>query len=462
MKIYLLLFILLVSSLVDAQNANNLNTVESSDLAINELMASNDTTTADQDGEYDDWVEFYNNGTSTIDLSGYFLSDDASNLALWTFPDGTTLEPDSYLIVWADNDQQAGLHANFKLSASGDAVILSDTDTMIVDAVFFLEQTTDISYARVPNGTGEFQFSAPTFEANNDAPTDCTNMGGDADNDGICADVDCDDDNPAVGEMQTAGTTCDDEDITTNDDVIQADGCTCAGTPLPPSDLVINELMAVNDTTVADQDGEFDDWIELYNNGTSTIDLSGYFLSDDPSDPALWTFPDGTTLAPDDYLIIWADDQEQAGLHANFKLSATGESLILSNANAVMLDAVDYPEQTSDIAYARVPNGTGDFQLTMATFDSENSTPTNTVNPGFDQNALSIFPNPASNNLTISSVQQLAKISIFMENGQKIKEYFPSAQETVIDLDDYLNGLYFVRVISEGGGVVTKKVIIMK
>ena len=138
------------------------------DLVINEFMASNDATVADQDGEYDDWIEFYNNSSTTIDLEGYYLSDDASDLQKWAFLPGAVIEGNSYAIVWADNDEdQAGLHASFKLSAAAESIFLSNTAGAIIDEVSFVEQTTDISYGRFPNGIGNFQTMTPTFNGEN-------------------------------------------------------------------------------------------------------------------------------------------------------------------------------------------------------------------------------------------------------------------------------------------------------
>jgi hypothetical protein len=134
------------------------------------------------------------------------------------------------------------------------------------------------------------------------------------------------------------------------------------------SDLVINEFMADNETTVADQDGEYDDWIEFYNNGSEEITLSGYYLSDDAADPNQWTFPD-TTIAPEGYLVVWADnDEEQEGLHANFKLSSSGETILLSDAGLNILDEVSFGQQYADTTTGRFPNGTGEFVLMNPTF----------------------------------------------------------------------------------------------
>lgn len=427
-------------SLVSAQGIN--------DLVINEFMASNATTAADQDGEYDDWIELYNNGTSSIDISGYFLTDDPADLTQWTFPLGTVIGPDSYLIIWADDDEQEGLHATFKLSGSGESVILIDANNVIVDEIDYAEQTADISFARIPNGTGDFQLSAPTFATSNESTSDCSYSGGDMDNDGICADEDCDDNDPVIGAAQQEGIACDDGDATTQNDEVQADGCSCVGIPISISDLVINEFMASNDSIVVDQDGEYEDWIELYNNGTSSIDLSGYFLTDDPSDMTQWTFPQGTSIAPDGYLIIWADgDEDQEGLHASFKLSATEESIMLIDDTGMIVDVISYAEQTTDISFGRFPNGTGDFQEMNSTFNAENvGTTTSTSNPILESINISITPNPTQS-LCYLEIHELGvkDVVIYDLNG-KITYQSQVSNNEYIDVSSWVNGMYILRV----------------
>lgn len=84
--------------------------------------------------------------------------------------------------------------------------------------------------------------------------------------------------------------------------------------------------MADNGATIADAHGDYDDWIELYNTTSNTISLDNLYLSDSYTSTQKWKFPDGTTIGPKSYLIVWADDDEdQEGIHATFKLSATGE-----------------------------------------------------------------------------------------------------------------------------------------
>jgi hypothetical protein len=141
----------------------------------------------------------------------------------------------------------------------------------------------------------------------------------------------------------------------------------------PDPTVVINEVMPKNTSTAADQNGEYDDWIELYNLTSATIDLSGYYLSDTKKDVTKWKFPSKTSIASNGYLIIWADnDTLEDGLHATFKLSASGEEAILSNPQKTIIDKVSFPAQTLELTYSRVPNGTGDFKWQSPTFNRSN------------------------------------------------------------------------------------------
>lgn len=139
------------------------------------------------------------------------------------------------------------------------------------------------------------------------------------------------------------------------------------------AEIVINEVMPRNKTTVADQDGEYDDWIELYNYSPAAINISGYYLSDSKSNPRKWKFPQGTMVSAKGYLIIWADaDTTQEGLHANFNLSSLGEKVILSKNDGSYIDKVEYPAMTLELSYSRYPNGTGTFRWQNPTFDLSN------------------------------------------------------------------------------------------
>jgi tetratricopeptide (TPR) repeat protein len=134
--------------------------------------------------------------------------------------------------------------------------------------------------------------------------------------------------------------------------------------PRPP--VVINEFMASNSQTISDSQGGYDDWIELHNLSAETVDLSGYYLSDDSKKPKKWRFPNGTKIGAHSYLLIWADKgyyytEGAAGvLHTNFDLSRFGGEILLidkdENGNAV-LDRVSFGRQREDISMGRSPDG---------------------------------------------------------------------------------------------------------
>ncbi len=142
--------------------------INSGDLVLNELMASNDLTAYDQFGESDDWIEIYNTTQFDISTSGLYLTDDATNLDKWALPN-SVIPADGYMIIWADEDgEQGDDHANFKLSSTnGEFVGLHYGDGTKIDSVSFGTQTTDIAYGRFPNGTGPWITMEPTFNGNN-------------------------------------------------------------------------------------------------------------------------------------------------------------------------------------------------------------------------------------------------------------------------------------------------------
>ncbi len=215
-------------------------------------------------------------------------------------------------------------------------------------------------------------------------------------------------------------------------------------------DIVINEFMADNDNIIADQDGEYDDWIELYNNTNVAVDLTGYFLSDDEGNVLKWTFPQATIPA-NGYLIIWADeDEEQEGLHANFKLSANGETIIFSNPQGTLVDQVTYGGQTTDISMGRSPNGTGDFTGMNPTFNGENELVNSIQNPIEKAFDIVLFPNPVSDWLTIKieskDVKPSGIIRIFDVTGKNIFQKPFSVTLTEIDVSYFAPGIYMAQV----------------
>ncbi len=127
---------------------------------INELMASNDTTIADVNGDYNDWFEIYNAGASPFDLTNCYVTDDTTEKTQFQFS-GISVPANGYLIIWAsDANNSIGTdHTNFKLSASGEVIYLYQPDgTTIIDSVSFGAQKTDLAYGRVTDGAATFGY----------------------------------------------------------------------------------------------------------------------------------------------------------------------------------------------------------------------------------------------------------------------------------------------------------------
>src|SRR5436190_7469385 len=137
--------------------------------------------------------------------------------------------------------------------------------------------------------------------------------------------------------------------------------------------VVISELMANNTRTLADEDGEFSDWIELHNTSLSAVNLDGWFLTDDPAALTKWRLP-ATNLDARSYMVVFASNKDRRipgmPLHTNFKLSSSGEYLALVQPDGVTI-ASDYapafPPQAADVSFGL------DTGLRMATVLASNA-----------------------------------------------------------------------------------------
>lgn len=144
------------------------------------------------------------------------------------------------------------------------------------------------------------------------------------------------------------------------------------GSTLVAPELVINEVLAANDTINADNAGEFDDWIEIYNASDAIIQLDGFYFTDDVEDPQQFELPAGRGLSPGDFLLIWCDAQPEqqtaTELHASFKMNKGGDTLFLyyyEGDQRAQADAIEWTDpQTEDIAAARIPDGSLEWELT--------------------------------------------------------------------------------------------------
>ncbi len=148
--------------------------ISASDVCINEIMSDNESYLQSKNGEYYDWVELYNKGDNSVNLSGYYLSDDQDNLKKWSFPE-ITIMSGSHIIIFASgldkilNDE---LHTNFKISADGEDLFLSDESGNIIDIFEGIELGENKSYGRVPDGDiFKSKLEIPTPNQKNDVNT---------------------------------------------------------------------------------------------------------------------------------------------------------------------------------------------------------------------------------------------------------------------------------------------------
>lgn len=216
-----------------------------------------------------------------------------------------------------------------------------------------------------------------------------------------------------------------------------------------PGEITINEVMAQNTSTITDPAGQFEDWIELYNTTSSPLLLDGLFLSDSTTNLQKWQFPNGITIEPGGYLIVWADeDLTETGIHADFKLSASGENVVLSKADATIVDTVTFGAQTANISYARNPNGIGNFVTQAPTFNINNES-LSVDEPEVADYKIAIYPNPASGNINIISAFTIEKIEIYNMLGQIIQIHRESSNQLSISVENLSSGTYLVKYYGE-------------
>lgn len=186
--------------------------------------------------------------------------------------------------------------------------------------------------------------------------------------------------------------------------------------------LVVNEFMADN-TTIKDNAGEYEDWIEIYNAGNTSVYLGDKFLTDKPETPDKWPLP-FIDLDPGQFLLIWADeDQEQGDNHANFKLSKSGEFIGIFDSkenNYAPIDTFSFGATLTDKTYGRYPDGMGPvIQLEKATPGMSN-----VLSSTKDENEdiFSIHPNPVSDYINITKIQHDDVLTITDIHGNIIKK----------------------------------------
>jgi hypothetical protein len=177
--------------------------------------------------------------------------------------------------------------------------------------------------------------------------------------------------------------------------------------------IYINEFMAGNSSVIADEFGEYPDWIEFYNSTNQAVNLGGMYITDNLDDPCKHQIPmyapELTTIPAKGFIIFWADRQvEQGILHLRFRLDIFGEQIGLSQmmeSETVYIDSLSFGWQASDISYGRYPDGSDNwFEFTVPTPKQSNII-TGIEDEEYLPERLTLYqnyPNPFSSSTVIS------------------------------------------------------------
>jgi hypothetical protein len=281
-------------------------------LWLNEVQPLNTNGITDRFGEREPWVELYNSGTNPVSLDGLFLADSYTNLAQWAFPTGLTINPAEFKVIFCDGQAEQStnveLHASFRLLPGSGTVALSRLykgQPQIFDYLTYRDVPPDHSYGDLPDGQPFYRRVMYHYTA---------------------------------GQTNTGA--------------------------LAPVIVKINEWMANNTYTLPDpaENYHYNDWLELFNPGSSPADLSGYYLTDSLTNRFQFRIPAGFVVPPGGYLLVWADNEptlntNRTDLHVNFKLNTAGEAIGLFDPDGFPIDTVVFGRQTNDVSEGRYPDG---------------------------------------------------------------------------------------------------------
>jgi parallel beta-helix repeat protein len=229
----------------------------------------------------------------------------------------------------------------------------------------------------------------------------------------------------------------------------------------PPSfeNIYINEFMASNRNTIADEYGEYDDWFEIYNDNDAPVNIAGLYFTDRFSDPRRWQVPlnapELTEIEPKGFLILWADGQpEQGPLHADFRLSAAGEEIAIFRRihdGFLMLDGIAFGQQSNTESFGRLPDGIGEWVFMTPTPGYSNSM-TSAEDPVPPR--VSIYPNPFKLFAVLDLTAVVKPYDLFVADitgRQILRRNSVFDDEFILHGNMFAPGIYIYRVISANG-----------
>lgn len=281
------------------------------EVRISEIMVSN-RSYLDENNVSSDWIELCNETDEAIDLTGFRLSDRA-DAAGYTFPEGTEIPADGYLVVRCDGGSAGEGYAPFSLSSGGGETVRLSCGDVVIDSAVTLATEKDVSIVRGEDGAWTVSETPTPGFANTEAGY----------------------------EAYLAS-------------VVQ-----------PGADVRITELMASNLSCITDSDGDFSDWIELTNCGEEGVDLGGYVLSDGGGRSGGWTLPD-VKLAAGGRIVVFASGKDRADAqepHTDFSLNRHQGEVLLYAPDGQIVCSVQYTELGENESYS-LDETTGEWAAT--------------------------------------------------------------------------------------------------
>lgn len=294
---------------------------------LNEIMTANGGVITDNDGNSPDWVEVANVSKSPVNLKGYVLARNAKAGNVFIFPD-MTLQGGECVVVFADShlSEEAGgeLHAPFRLSASGDVLMLFNQADVAVDTVNIPALEENAVYVRM--GKDDWK----------------------------------------IGQSPTPGQLNTEENYRAMTSV--------SG----DSPVQIVEVMSSSASYAPDENGVCHDYVILKNVTGADQDIGGWYLSDSQQLARMWRIPEGVSLPAGGTLTVHCSglnrSEDPSHLHTNFKLSSEGEQVMLSNASGQPMDLVTFDLLKTDTAYVRGADGS--WSVGAPTAERAEATPT--------------------------------------------------------------------------------------
>lgn len=238
--------------------------------------------------------------------------------------------------------------------------------------------------------------------------------------------------------------------------------CLITVTSLSQAQVVLNEIQAANNSTLTDNAGDYEDWIELYNPNDFSVEIGGLVLKDNVDSWAIPTGDPSTLLPANGYFLLWADDEEGEGpFHTNFKLSASnGEFVGLFQPDGTtLIDSITFPPLDDDVSFGRC--GSGWVLMQVPTPREANSCNGTLISGSQTDQELNVCQG-SGGEILISlpeSPDEPVRIAILSVDGKIMADISIAARSLSLELGNLKAGVYFI-VARTGDKIFGKKIVV--